>query len=453
MKFTFDALFPSRAVKATKELAKQNSTGCIGSLLQCVLPGTWELPSLLGQPSSKVAKPAVASKSCSALPELRVRVADTEAGHRQFGVVMGKHFRDRIRVTFEEDAELRKFMKSKVVVPLLDAMMQFHQGAYPLLWAEVEGIAEGSGLPLKEVAAASFRQELETAAGEEVSEACTDIYCSGRGILAFGHNEDYGAVFADRLYLVTAEIGDQRGKPYTFSAMTFPGVLPGWGPSVTSKGLGMTMNVTMPTRAQPALVDEQLVAVTFACRDMVSGRTVDEVMQLAAPRGLRLGMNLNVGGTWDQKMLSVEIGPGGTTDVKCLEQWSPETTSFGHTNHYNRLQITQDPPSLSSERRLMRYEQMANQVQSVHDIFAVLGDAHDNEKPIFCAPKPAGKQRNCLTLATWGFNFTEGVAQVWVHDHSKGLPWLPSPQYWESPTLSIQIPRPVPGSNDTGKTA
>lgn len=80
------------------------------------------------------------------------------------------------------------------------------------------------------------------------------------------------------------------------------------------------------------------------------------------------------------------------TDVKCLEQWSPETTSFGHTNHYNRLQIKQDPPSMSSERRLIRYEQLANQVQSVPDIFAVLGDAQDDEKPIFRAPEPPGKQ-------------------------------------------------------------
>jgi hypothetical protein len=366
---------------------------------------------------------------------------------------MGTHFRERIRVTFEEDTELREFTNSQVVAPLLDAMMRFHREAYPLLWAELEGIAEGSGLPLKEVAAASFRQELETAAGADVSEACTDIYVAGRGLLAFGHNEDYGPVFADRLYLVTAEIGDERGKPYTFTAMTFPGVLPGWGPSVTSKGLGITMNVTSPTRAQPALVDEQLVAVAFACRDMISGCTVDEVMQLAAPRGLRLGMNLNVGGTWDQKMLSVEIGPGGSTDVKCLEQWAPEKTSFGHTNHYYRLQIKQDPPSVSSERRLIRYQQMANAVQSVPDIFALLGDAQDEEKPIFTGPKPPGQQTKCLTLATWGFNFTEGVAQVWVHDHSKGLPWLPSRQYWESPTLSIQIPRPVPGSNHTGKTA
>jgi hypothetical protein len=366
---------------------------------------------------------------------------------------MGTHFRDRIRVTFEEDTELRQFTNSTVVAPLLDAMMRFHQETYPLLWAEVEGIAEGSGLPLKEVAAASFRQELETAAGADLSEACTDIYVSGRGLLAFGHNEDYGVVFANRLYLVTAEIGDERGRPYTFTAMTFPGVLPGWGPSVTSKGLGIAMNVTAPTRAQPALVDEQLVAVAFACRDMISGRTVDEVMQLAAPRGLRLGMNLNVGGTWDQKMLSVEIGPGGNTDVKCLEQWSPETTSFGHTNHYNRLQIKQDPPSVSSERRLIRYEQLADQIQSVRDVFAVLGDAHDEEKPIFRGPEPPGKQTKGLTLATWGFNFTEGVAQVWVHDHGKGLPWFPSPQYWESPTLSIQIPRPEPGSNHTGRTA
>merc|ERR1719210_1396979 len=133
MKCTFDALFPSIAHKSGKVPAKQNSTGCVGSLLQCLLPGTWELPSLLGQLSSKVVKRTIAPRSCSALPELRVQVVDTQEGHHQFGVAMGKHFRDRIRVTFEEDAELCQVTNSKVVAPLLNAMMRFHQEAYPLL--------------------------------------------------------------------------------------------------------------------------------------------------------------------------------------------------------------------------------------------------------------------------------------------------------------------------------
>jgi len=381
------------------------------------------------------------------LPQLTVRVPDSVEGHRELGRRVGSEFKHLIATAFKEDALLQKLRSYADGAPLLQAMREDHAKRYPNYMAEVEGMAEGSGLDIKTLLVANFRQELQyaadaAAAGPEggqqrpTPDACTDILIGNKSrsgawdTLAFAHNEDYAPFFYNYLYLIQATFVNPSGTSYGFTAVTYPGVLPGWAPSWNSHGLALSWNVLYPLIANPESPGGHLTSVTFACRDAAIARTVEEAIALATPSTLRYGQNLNVGSFRERAIATVETAPGGAKSTLAVAV-APGNGSVGfHGNRYLRLHPHEDPAaivsSLHREKRFgaMEADGLQPTFQTMH---RVLGDAADRDFPIFRSGAPPDE---AATLLTVQFDVLAGSVKLWRQRPSQRSP---SAEFWARP--------------------
>eukprot|EP00929_Paragymnodinium_shiwhaense_P039209 TRINITY_DN20618_c0_g1_i2.p1 TRINITY_DN20618_c0_g1~~TRINITY_DN20618_c0_g1_i2.p1 ORF type:complete len:316 (-),score=41.80 TRINITY_DN20618_c0_g1_i2:184-1131(-) len=253
---------------------------------------------------------------------------------------------------------------------------------------EVHGMAAGSGQPLNLVLVANFRQEIQTALGHSVPDACTDIMVDTMdGTTGFAHNEDYDTLFFDKIYMVRQTWRATSVAPgVSYVSYSYPGVLPGWAPGWNSHGIAMSWNVLYPANMRA----NGGAAAAFVCRDVLGrARTVEEAIELATPDDMALGQNLNVGVVFtpagkhgpasQPRILTAETAPSGAVNMEKVQG-----TVF-HANEYLRMiNLPQIEASLvSSKHRRKAFEATQPRPKTLKDALHVLGDTSDGAYPIF----------------------------------------------------------------------
>ncbi|KAK3005228.1 hypothetical protein RJ639_016989 [Escallonia herrerae] len=308
------------------------------------------------------------------------------------GFLTGQRFSNKIRSRLATDLTLRDqllpFVRSPQSQPLIKALSDTNRKKFPRYWAELVGIAEGSGVPLLHIILLNFRKEIlpfvpktSTKPSEDTIDDCSDILVVSDSMAFAAHNEDANVALVGHTYLI-------KGTLHTglsFTAYTYAGELPSCAFGFNSHGLAFTLNSAPPT-------EDEIVAGgigrNFISRDLLEATSIDDA--LAAMEDSNTVALLHV-----KRIHSSEVSVGHSynlVDVKKRRILNVETASrnrvsihevgavpFFHANMYLHLHVEQaDENSISKQKRAALLPK-----KSKDDSLSLVGDMEDARYPIY----------------------------------------------------------------------
>lgn len=181
----------------------------------------------------------------------------------------------------------------------------------PAVMEEIEGLAEGLGLPFGQVFAWCCRGDLR----DDVPEGCTTVMMPGAPRV-IAHNEDGGPEEVNDCGLLRA---NPTGAP-GFVAFLYPGSVPGTAFGVNDVGLVVTVN-NIRARDKPPGVPRMALG-----RAMLACRTLDAAVALIRSVPRAGGFHFAMAQAGDPRLLSVEF-TGAQVSAEVL------TAHAAHANH------------------------------------------------------------------------------------------------------------------------
>lgn len=251
----------------------------------------------------------------------------------------------------------------------LEATARTH---HPTLWIELQGLAEGLGLPVDEAFAWLCRGDLPgvlwPAKPDAGAEGCTTVAWrdnAGGGRLA--HNEDGDPALAEAVFLARIE---PEGAP-AFTAFCYPGSLPGHAFAWSDAGVVMTINNIRAGR--PGLGVPRIIR----SRAALSARSLAEARRIltAVPAAGAFHHLLACPG---EGLLGLEVGPEGAHE-------DPGAQAFAHANHALWGRAVEQVVTPSSATRQARADGLVGgwpDSPSDTDLERVLDDTADSALPI-----------------------------------------------------------------------
>jgi len=240
---------------------------------------------------------------------------------------------------------------------------------------ELEGMAEGSGVPFDDLLVLNCGEEL-TCDPDEPSGHCTSFALRADGRTLLAHNEDWYAVDAGRTIVVRATLpGDLRLLSVTTAALLS-------ATGLNSRGLAACGNTLYSADARVGVPNAFICRVLLECSDAEEARRFVHL----APRAR--GSNHLIADA-SGRIIDVETSALDAADTS-------STTWLAHTNHYvlDRMTSHEASTSRSTRARLSRArELLASTASSADDpvrrAARVLRD-HANEPDTICAhPDPS----------------------------------------------------------------
>lgn len=166
---------------------------------------------------------------------------------------------------------------------------------FPEIWEEVEGLAQGLGLPVEDVFLWNCRGDLWAMAPD----GCTTVMSAGSDGVRITHNEDGDPGLSGRCGLALVQPTDGPA----FASFVYPGSIPGHSFAVTDRGLAMTVN-------NIRWLDAQLgVPRMVLTRAILNLDSVKDAVQLLRETPRAGGYHLALAECAGQRLASVEFGP------------------------------------------------------------------------------------------------------------------------------------------------
>lgn len=284
--------------------------------------------------------------------------------------------------------------------PALARMAASTQRHFPRVWAELEGLAEGLGLPVEPVFAWNCRGDLLAS----VPDGCTTLVMPGAAP-TIAHNEDGLPCLAGHCFMLEAEPDHGLG----FTAFCYPGSLPGHTLAFNSAGLVQAVNNLRLTGLAP---DIPRMVLGRAVLDRVD---VESVLSLLCRHPGSGGFHFTLADAAGGPAVSVEFGGGEVSVQEILVPW----VHANHALHHARgmaHQIVTD----SSRDRQRRGSKLA--VEAC-DPLTVLHDRGGSGLPILRQDPDDPDQENTLATAvmqtgadgvTWRLHDRPGAAPLYA---------------------------------------
>lgn len=280
------------------------------------------------------------------------------------------------------------------------AMRQRVQQQFPLIWQELEGLAEGLQAPLDEVFAWNCRGDLV----RSTSDGCTTVAgrnANGERIIA--HNEDGFPQLRDDCAMVTL-VPDQGLK---FISFAYPGSICGHTFAVNEKGIVNTVN-NIRAVERPAGLPRQVLA-----RAALNATTLDEAIAILTT-GPRAGaFHHTLGQRGDSRLFSVEATGSGCSVTQLNDV-------FAHANHliHEKLETTEQVITDSSGSRQQRLNHWLKTQTQVDGASAktILSDQHDVVLPIYRLSPQDPDEENTLATAVFTLSSEKTTLQVFTLD-------------------------------------
>ena len=258
----------------------------------------------------------------------------------------------------------------------LARMARTTRAAFPAVWAELEGLADGLDLPLHDVFAWNCRGDLIAGA----SEGCTTVQLPSR-VPVIGHNEDGLPFFRGHCFMAEVIPEAEAG----FTAFCYPGSLAGHAFAFTATGMVQTVNNLRLTG-----IGAEVPRIVLG-RAALSRRSVAETLDLLHAAPASGGFHFTLAEQGSSQITSIEFG-GGVVSAR------PILTPALHTNHALHL-----PGALSSQ--IVTRSSCHRQARGIEllrsgarDPLAILRDTGGSGLPILrCAPNDPDDEN---TLAT-----------------------------------------------------
>lgn len=338
-----------------------------------------------------------------------------EAGgsHREIGLAIGSHFADAIHLFFDRYERLQRqflpFYRTSAGKNYYQSFLALHRSRFPAYMSELEGIAQGAKRPFEEVFLVNLRGEFtglmppDSRPGDTPVQGCTDCLVLTAESALVGHNEDGSPAALGRLYVATVKPDDGPA----FSALSYPGFLPGNAFGFNQAGILHTVNHVAP---QPIKVG---VSRHFLARTLLDARCLDEAIENISCSDRASGFNYNIGSLSDRRLISVEVAPE-RHHVHEVQGY------YSHTNHYIELGEQQQQISQSSRKRLERSTALGRAAPpgEAGQVLALLGNRDDRDYPIYRDATPPDAD---ATLCTALYDLDRRELRIY-YDHPVEAP-------------------------------
>jgi hypothetical protein len=322
---------------------------------------------------------------------------EISASHRQVGRAIGRRFGDQIHHVFDNYVFLQErllpFHRSATGRSLYRAFLDLHTARFPEYVAELEGMAQGAERPFEDVFLVNLRGEyrglmaLERLAGDGTvsgDQGCTDCLVLRPEAALIGHNEDGTPSAQGRMFVVSANIGAQP----SFTALCYPGFLPGNALGFNASGVMHTVDAVSPRQVRVGLGRH------FLARSLLDASSLADAIERVTVRGRAAGFTYNIGFLPRRKLVCVEVSPD--------RHHVHEVRGYHlHTNHYLNLSGVEQEIGPSSKARLARAKASCRAQPPTHatHVLSLLGDEADRDYPIYrSAVPPDGSATLCTAL-------------------------------------------------------
>lgn len=294
-------------------------------------------------------------------------------------------------VTAMKDAEQTRSMRSLV------------QSQYPLIWQELEGLAEGLEAPFDEVFAWNCRGDLV----RSTSDGCTTVAGStAEGELIIAHNEDGFPQLRHDCAIVSITPDDGLA----FTSFAYPGSICGHTFAVNEKGVVNTVN-NIRALHRPRGIPRQVLA-----RAALNSATLDEAISILTTEPRAGAFHHTVGQMGDSRLFSVE-----STGTGCSVM--PLREVFAHANHliHPQLDAVEQVITDSSRSRQQRLNAWLKTQSHLDGATAlgILSDQHDPALPIYRLSPQDPDEENTLATAVFTLSTSEIKWQIFTHDRQK----------------------------------
>jgi hypothetical protein len=303
---------------------------------------------------------------------------ETGGSHHEVGLAIGTHFADAINRFFNSYGRLQQqllpFYHTSTGKNYYQAFLTLHRERYPAYMAELEGIAEGAKRPFEEVFLVNLRGEYlglmpqTPQTGNNSVQGCTDCLVLTAESALIGHNEDGSPASLGQLYVVTVNLDEGP----TFSALSYPGFLPGNAFGFNQAGILHTVNHVAPRPIKVGLSRH------FLARALLDARSLDEAIGNITESDRASGFNYNIGSLSERRVVSVEVA-AERHHVREVQGY------YAHTNHYFELNGQEQEITPSSRKRLERSLALNREAPpgEAGHVLALLGNQSDRDYPIY----------------------------------------------------------------------
>lgn len=279
------------------------------------------------------------------------------------------------------------------------------QAQFPLIWQELEGMAEGLQAPVDEVFAWNCRGDLV----RSTSDGCTTLAGrSAEGELIIAHNEDGFPQLREDCAIVsiTPDVG------LAFTSFAYPGSLCGHTFAVNEKGIVNTVNNIRAVH-RPDGMPRQILA-----RASLNATTLEEAVTLLSATPRAGAFHHTLGQMGDSRLFSVEATGSGSS-VLALSATS------GHANHLIHPQLAAieqivTGSSGSRQRRLDAWLATNPPLDGV-TAKAMLSDQQDPLLPNYRLSPDDPDEENTLATAIFTLSATRVVWQVFTLDRENAV--------------------------------
>lgn len=328
------------------------------------------------------------------MPYKYVRIA---GNRRQVGLALGKLARPLMSVYLAQSSTweaLRRWRDH----PYVDELAQHAQASLPAIWEELEGMAEGLRMPVKDVLLWNCRGDLL----HSTADGCTTVALkSADGARWIGHNEDGDPYLYGRCHLVDVALDDAPG----YVSFYYPGSLPGHTFGANRAGLVQTINNLRTRQRHPG------VPRMFLARAVLDCTTLDAAIALLRDLPHSGGFHHTLGSATDPRLISAEVTPGA---VSLLDIG----TRYGHANHmiHAKTRAQAQIVTESSRDRQNRIEGIVDGWSPATGSADLLAALHDTLGALPILRTDAADPDGENTLATAVFEIRDDDVSLRVYD-------------------------------------
>jgi isopenicillin-N N-acyltransferase-like protein len=408
-----------------REFVIGGAAGTAGLVLGGALPacgGPQPMP-VTGEPvkvtaGSAVGEVAYVEPSGTRFPYLEVAGTPWEIGR-----TIGQRFAEQIRLGLERRAEWFGDLKQYAAGEGKPAMARFLEAAKkhtPRAVAELEGWAEGSGVPFHDLLVLNLKAELtalkkprspEPAATEEAQPGCSTVVLATSERVVHLHNEDGADAYADLMFMLLCKPED--GPEYL--TLSYPGILPGNAPAINANGLATCTNFIG--------TDEVRLGVGryFLDRMVLEARGVDEALEWSAHPERAYAFHHVFTSIPDKRAVAIEVTPSKKEIVEI-------DGLYIHTNHlvFDTMKDEVQDEEYVSSSSTTRWDVLSRWKDGVADPSSLTAEQlleplsmHEG-KPYSPCRHPEGDVRG-FTLATVMFEAPAGTMRVYKNQPCQKL--------------------------------
>lgn len=347
------------------------------------------------------------AKSSDPEPEARFPVLEVSGSHYEIGYAVGERFQYQISESF---SAMQKVFST--VEPLISQdperfytrYLDKVRDTFPQFIEELEGMADGSGLPFEKFFMATMITEYIYLIGlksQEGAAGCSTVSFVRDGRLFLAHNEDGDYRMKNLVFIVKAH---PTGKP-SFISFGLPGLVLSVGPAMNDAGIFYTGNYVTGTEFR-----EGGIPYAFIERSLMEATTMEEAIAKATIAERAYCYHINIASKNDGRIVSLEVSPS--------THYREEVNGFFvHTNHFIQPGMTEFTLSNpNSESRLQVLKELTGAYQNRLDEVTgdLLTEFLSSHEQWINSPCSHGDAENHIsaTLGSTLFNVTAGTWRI-----------------------------------------